>query len=804
MTSMNRTRPGVCTRLGICTRSAGSTGPAGSTGLAGSTRLAALPRLAALTVLAASLGLAACSAQETPRDYAFSATDHTELPRAMPALAESLLEDRVATGLDEDPDVLFRLQVMTGRDAEALQTLTRVREQRIAALGGGPDVPYLNNPAELAHLETELLVRARMRSKAEEVDFGTAFAGVFREIFAELDDRQAHRFFPRVEYMLDLGRARLDQVLERYRDRERISGQEALQLVGLYHRHSVKERILPFLVDLVDEDAERRYVIDEGVLIETPDGAVLHATVVRPRGRSGPQSASLTLNIYATRVNDLIMAKLAAVHGFVGVVANPRGKRVDSGTIEPYRHEARDTHAVLAWIVEQPWSNGDVAVWGGSYGGYAAWAALKDPHPAIKAVAAQAAAIPGLGLPMHNNVFLSANYCWAFFVTNNRTLDYDVCEDGQRWASMQQEYYASGRPYREIDAIDGTPNPYLQEWLDHPNFDEYWQRLVPFEEDFAGVDVPVLTLTGYYDDGQVSALHYFNEHHRHNPDADHTLVIGPADHSGAQWGSPAELRGLALDPGARISPPDLTFEWFDHILRGGDRPSLLRDRVNYQVMGTDRWRHAPSMAELGDDTLRLYLSDRASGEHRALDRGPQDAPGHTLQEIDFRERETTSFEYYPWPIVGPKPETGDALVFVSEPFEEPVEVAGAFGGRLNVTINKRDFDPLVVLFEETPDGRWVHLSYYLGRASYARDMTERNLLEPGEVESIPIRRSYMTARRLLAGSRLVAVVDVNRSPGAQINYGTGGDVSSESIEDAGEPLRVQWHNDSYIEIQVRR
>lgn len=83
-------------------------------------------------------------------------------------------------------------------------------------------------------------------------------------------------------------------------------------------------------------------------------------------------------------------------------------------------------------------------------------------------------------------------------------------------------------------------------------------------------------------------------------------------------------------------------------------------------------------------------------------------------------------------------------------------------------------------------------------------MTERRLLEPGAVETIPIKRTYMTARRLEKGSRLVAVVDVNKGPWAQINYGTGKDVSDETINDAGEPLTVEWRNDSYIELAIRR
>ncbi|HTB28555.1 MAG TPA: hypothetical protein VK715_06345, partial [Steroidobacteraceae bacterium] len=35
-----------------------------------------------------------------------------------------------------------------------------------------------------------------------------------------------------------------------------------------------------------------------------------------------------------------------------------------------------------------------------------------------------------------------------------------------------------------------------------------------------------------------------------------------------------------------------------------------------------------------------------------------------------------------------------------------------------------------------------------------------------------------------------------------INYGTGNDVSEESIEDGKTPIKVRWYNDSYVEIPV--
>jgi hypothetical protein len=62
----------------------------------------------------------------------------------------------------------------------------------------------------------------------------------------------------------------------------------------------------------------------------------------------------------------------------------------------------------------------------------------------------------------------------------------------------------------------------------------------------------------------------------------------------------------------------------------------------------------------------------------------------------------------------------------------------------------------------------------------------------------------LTSRKLQAGSRLVVVLSINKQPDLQITYGTGKDVSDESIQDAKVPLRIQWYGDSYVDIPVWR
>ena len=286
------------------------------------------------------------------------------------------------------------------------------------------------------------------------------------------------------------------------------------------------------------------YDIQDDVLIRTRDGATLSATVVRPKGLPGPLPALLTFDIYTDPAAFRARGKATAAHGYVSVIADTRGKRLSPDPIVPYEHEAADTGEVIEWIARQPWSNGQVGMLGGSYSGFTAWAATKHMPAALKTLAVSAAAIPGLGLPMYNNVFLSANYGWVFYVTDNKYLDERTYNDNDRWTRLLENWFSSGRPYREIDQVDGTPNPLLQRWLRHPAYDAYWQAMVPYQRDFAHITIPVLTISGYYDDGQVSALEYLKQHYRYNPRAEHYLVIGPYDHFGTHRASKAEaLRG---------------------------------------------------------------------------------------------------------------------------------------------------------------------------------------------------------------------------------------------------------------------
>nr|WP_258012731.1 CocE/NonD family hydrolase [Stenotrophomonas maltophilia] len=676
-----------------------------------------------------------------------------------------------------------------GQTAEARQSVQRVRAS-LASDG--------NTAAMQRWLPMLLLATAGERDNA-------AYARAFHSTFAALDDVAAVQAEAALSAEPARVRAQLEQAIAAQAGTATVSEAVALELLRLRAVLRAQTLAAAMTPALVAAEEQRRFVIDDTLRIPAGGDVVLSAQLARPRAATAPLPAAMLFTIYTDPPKNRQKMLLAAAHGYAGIVVDARGKGQGTGTIAPYEHDGEDANAAIDWISHQPWNDGRVAMYGGSYEGFTAWAAARHHHPALKTIVPYVAAIPGQGLPMENNVFLSANYGWAFYVANGPMLDNDTYDQDERWSQLPRRWYASGRPYRQIDQVDGTPNPWLQRWLDHPAYDAYWQSMVPYGDQFDDIHIPVLTITGYYDDGQISALQYFKEHLRHRPDADHALLIGPYDHRGAQSAlKPMELRDYAVDPAAQFDTPAVTFQWLDHVLRGAPRPSLVPDRVNYQLMGANTWGHAATLEAAAGDHRRYHLSaDQASsdGYHRLLEQSP--APGRLRQTVDLADRDEMRHGYYPYPIVAAQDEADTALAFVSEPFIAPMDLVGSFSGDLKVRLNKRDFDFTVTLYELMADGRRMQLSYYMGRASHVRDPSTRQLLRPGQWTHLPFDRTRMVARRLAAGSRLLVKVDVLKDAMHQVNHGTGRDVSDESAADAGAPLQVDWHSDSVLTIPLQ-
>lgn len=550
-------------------------------------------------------------------------------------------------------------------------------------------------------------------------------------------------------------------------------------------------------------ESSKEYDIQD-LLIQTRDGGSISGIVARKKGDQTKKAVLLQYTIYVRdKGRDLETIKQAVDRGYIGIIAYTRGKRFSPDELFPYEQDANDAYDVIDWISQQTWCDGRVGMYGGSYNGFTQWAAAKQLHPALKTIVPYVANRPGMGLPMENNIFINPNYEWSFYVGNNKYLDTIVGNDRQRFRQMQNRWWETGVAYNKLDSIDGTPNRLFQRWVSHPSFDEYWQKMAPYKEDFAQINIPILSIDGYYNDSQNSGLYYLREHYKYLPEVEHYLIIGPYGHFGAQRNGSEKINGYQVDKDALINTPEITYQWMDYIFKKGDKPVQLKDKINYQIMGANQWGSAPSIDQMSNEKLKLYLSTEKLDSFYVLRSEKPTQSAYHYQAVDFADRAIWYNDYYPDPIIRDEMDTRNGFNFISEPLEESIQVNGSFIGELAVSINKQDFDYGVTLYEVMPNGQYFHLSYIVGRASYAQDPTKRKLLRPNEVESIPFSNTHLVSKQLNKGSRLLVYINVNKNPFSELNYGTGKVVAEETIQDAQEPLSVKWYNHSFVEIPIR-
>jgi uncharacterized protein len=686
---------------------------------------------------------------------------------------------------------LSALQMVAGNYAAADLSRQSLRERRRRSNIHAPvgrDVIY------------DIYAYAKALEAENRVSFADGFTRSFREVIGRLNDRDGYAVTRWLETSPAVFREALQKSLDQQRTNDIIDQAGAVELIWKYLSFDAYRSFGPLVGSLAGEDDRRRYSIEDEVLIKTPDGASISALVVRPKGSGNPLPALLEFTIYDTQN----YAMECAAYGYVGVVAYTRGKHTKEQLV-PYQHDGDDARAVINWIAKQAWSDGRVGMYGDGYSGFTPWAAAKHLPPALKAIATSAPGAPGIDFPMAGSIFQNSAYRWSSFVTNTEAADEKGYNDDALWRALDQKWYKSGRRYRDLGRLHGKPNPIFIRWLNHPSYDRYWQNMVPYREQFSHINIPVLTTTGYYAGSETAALYYFTQHYRFNPRANHTLVIGPYDDSAMQRGPSAMLQSYEVDVAALVDLRELRYQWFDHVLKGGAAPALLKDRVNFEVMGANEWRHAALLDSMVKGSLKFYLDGTGIGDRHRLTSRKAAHPAVWRQTVKLTDRRDDAWTA-PADFTSRNLATHNSVMFVSEPLSKPTEFSGLFSGRLDFKSNKMDVDLNVTLYEQLPNGDYIYLfnPSYEFRASYLRDRAHRHLLQAGVREQLAFKSERMTSRQLQSGSRLVMILGVNKRPDREINYGTGNDVSEDSIADGKIPLKIQWYGDSYIEIPIRR
>lgn len=722
-------------------------------------------------------------------------TQAVSLEKTMGAMAKSLLE---RGGMDDkkwDANQLFRLQLLTAQPEAARHA---IQEWRTQAKQRG------QHNTDTLFVIYELYARALELQTLRKLSFEEAHKLAFQEVFSGLGDESAQDAGFALGTSVERLEAELQRQIKELAGKNSLSAKDALNLSRQYLAWLAYSQVIPLSPALLKEDDQRRYVTEE-LLIPTPDGARIATLLIRPKEHSASTKKYTTLlsfTIYADDNWSRADAKKMAAHGYASVVSFTRGKGRSPDAIVPYEHDGEDARAVIAWIEKQGWSDGRVGMYGGSYSAFTQWSAAKKLPKALKAMAVSASTTPGIDVPAEGNVFMNFLYPWIPYVVNNKTLDNAAYGDEKRWQNLDKTWYQKGIAYRELDSIDGVANPLHRRWLEHPAYDSYWQAMIPYQQEFSAINIPILSTTGYFDGAQVGALYYFQQHMRYLPNADHTLLIGPYNHFAMQGGVPANESGYTIEEVAKLDLAALRLQWLDHQFKGTPKPAILKDRVNYQVMGANIWKHAKSLAAMQSAHADYYLGKPAQPNtaYTLLQKPDVKQPPLTLT-VDMSKRDDVN-EQESLPRVSKTLNSRNALAFVSEAMPQATEISGLFAGHLEFIVNKKDVDLNVTLFEQIPNGDYFELASYLGRASYAKDRSKRHLLQPGKRQTVDFTAQRITSRQMQAGSKVVIVIGIPKQADLQINYGSGKDVSVETIADAGAPVQLQLLNTSYIRIPL--
>jgi putative CocE/NonD family hydrolase len=523
------------------------------------------------------------------------------------------------------------------------------------------------------------------------------------------------------------------------------------------------------------------------------DGVKLNATLYLPTKRKGPTPAVFTLTPY---IADTYHERAAyfARHGYAFALVDARGRGNSAGNFEPFVNEARDGHDVVEWLARQPWCDGKVAMWGGSYAGFDQWATLKEFPPHLATIVPAAAAHPGVDFPAFQNIPTSYLVQWLT-LTSGKTPNAKLFGDQAFWIAKYRQRYLEHRPFAELDSLCGNPSPHFQRWLQHPEPDAYFDAMAPAPEHYARMNLPILTITGHYDDDQAGALTYYERHMKLGSatgKARHYLLMGPWDHAGTR--TPArEFGGLSFGEASALDLNALHREWYDWTMKTRPKPKFLQKRVAYYVAGADRWKYADSLDAVGAKPSDLYLHSGGSandafrsGGLRAEKPTHESADSYVYDPLDLRPAELEREEIKK-PLTDQRSALnryGNGVVYHSNPFPMAAEVSGRFKLIVWVALDVPDTDFQADVYEILLDGTSVLLASDLKRARYRESLRHAKRVAAGAILPYEFASFNWISRQVAKGSRLRLVLASPNTIMLEKNYNSGGAVARETGKDA--------------------
>ena len=563
-------------------------------------------------------------------------------------------------------------------------------------------------------------------------------------------------------------------------------------------------------------------VVSRNVMVPMRDGVRMATDVYLPARDGvavpGQFPTLLSRTPYGKNGSDQTARGLAS-NGYAVAIQDTRGRYESEGTFYIYVHEGRDGYDAVEWAAAQPWSNGDVGTFGGSYLAATQMAMAVEAPPNLKAMFIRVgtsnywedgSGSGGAFALLHNlgyalNLVTTSQEAQADPARQRALVSAREPDNFREWIRAYPFY-----PNTSLFELIPTYHRWFQDWVDHADFDDYWkQNGYTFELSYDQIpDIPIYYIGGWYDIFLRGTLNNYAGLAAKNS-SPVKLMMGPWEHG---VGS-VRTGDVAFGAQAEV---DLTAErllWFDQAMKTDDeRPDTgLFDGPSAQmfIMGGDDNSRTEGGINHGGGWVSVTDWPPPQADNREF---YLHADGRLAPEPPAAGAEPTTYTFdpaNPVPTIGGKVNSGgqlvtpapfdqrciageifgcednlplsarrDVLVFQTPPLDEDIVVMGPIEVKLWIASSAKDTDFTAKLIDSHPpsdDYPWGYdmlLADRIVRARYRNGLEVAELMEPGQVYEVTIDL-LGTANRFKAGHRIRLDISSSNFPFFDVNPNTG-------------------------------
>lgn len=529
------------------------------------------------------------------------------------------------------------------------------------------------------------------------------------------------------------------------------------------------------------------------------DGTVLRADVYRPDS-SEPVPVILMRTQYGKSGAQVQPSRYQspdwfASHCYLVVIQDIRGQGTSAGTFSEFTNDRDDGYDSVEWAAALPGSNGKVGMYGSSYVGATQWlAATSTPPHLVTIVPANTASDYFDGWMYEGGQFrLAFVLPWAIGLATTAATNRhdDAAATTLESAAAQTTRWLDFLPYRALPALqpaNPAVAPWYFDWIAHSSRDGFWRQW-SIRDRYPSVRVPVLDIEGWYDAFLAGGIENFtgmvNGGGTPQARANQRLVIGPWDH--VDWGRPgSEPAPLLKDIGAEGESPvnELMLAWYDHFLKGVENNVSGAPRVNYFLMGANKWKSADSWPLPNTRWSRYFLSGNGQMNSRS---------GTLSTTAPAVDQAPDSYVYDPTdpaPSVGghsccgarsgpqgpydqtPVEQRSDVLVYSSDPLPSDTEVTGPTTVDLWASSSAVDTDFTAKLLVVKPDGDAINLNNGILRTAFRDSLSDPRSGVPNQPSQYQIA-IWPTSYLFRAGDRIRVEISSSDYPQFAPNPNTG-------------------------------